>query len=221
VSGTGAALALSLFVATCSSILILPVAASIGYGLQREKLGTAARWLTSLPLSLPPLATGVLLLWLFSPLYPPGALLHRLGLNPILTIYAAVLASALVSLPLVVQACEAAWAGFPEEAMSEARGLGATPRLVWMRIALPQLAPGFLRAFLIGFQRSLGEFGATLLVAGSIPGRTQTLPLALFAASEGGRTSEAAQLLGWSLLLALVCVALTQGLERRWRREKS
>lgn len=220
-SGAWAALALSLFVATCSSVLTLPLASWIGYGLQREKLGTASRWLISLPLSLPPLATGVMLLWLFSPLYPPGALLQKLGLNPILTIYAAVLASAVVSLPLVVQACEAAWAGFPEQAMWEARGLGATPRQVWTQIALPQLAPGLLRAFLIGFQRSLGEFGATLLVAGSIPGRTQTLPLALFAASEGGRTGEAAQLLAWSLLLALVCVALTHSLERRWRRGKS
>lgn len=203
--------------ATTSAALVLPPAVLLGYGLQREKLGTFWRWLISLPLSLPPLASGVILLWFFSPLWPVGAWLHRAGLNPVLTIYGAMMASALVSLPLVVQACEAAWALFSREAALEARGLGATPRQVLLWIAIPQLGPGLLRAYLVGFQRSLGEFGATLLVAGSIPGKTQTLPLALFAATEAGRTSETVEILGWSLLLALVCVAWVQSLDRYLR----
>ena len=94
------AIQLSLLVAFVSSSLLLPLAAWLGYLLDRGKLKTLARWWLSLPLSLPPLASGVLLLWLFSPLWPVGAWFSQHGMNPVLTWYGAVLASSLVALPL-------------------------------------------------------------------------------------------------------------------------
>lgn len=204
------AIQLSLLVALVSSTLLLPMATIVGYQLQRGRLGVLARWCLSLPLSLPPLASGVLLLCLFSPLWPVGAWFAEHGMNPILTWYGAVLASSLVALPLAVEAGEAAWHRFPEEMVWEARSLGADPARVWREVGLPQVAPGLMRAWAIAFQRSLGEFGATLLVAGNIPGQTQTLPLALFVASESGNYGDALRLLGWSLLLALVAASLVQ-----------
>lgn len=210
------AIQLSLLVAFVSSTLLLPIATGLGYLLQRGRLGVMARWCISLPLSLPPLASGLLLLWLFSPLWPVGAWFAEHGMNPILTWYGAVLASSLVALPLAVEAGESAWQRFPEEMMWEARGLGADPARVWREIGLPQVAPGLVRAWAVAFQRSLGEFGATLLVAGNIPGQTQTLPLALYVASESGNHAEAARLLGWSVLLALVAASLVQ-----WNRERA
>ncbi|MFN8610078.1 MAG: ABC transporter permease subunit [Vulcanimicrobiota bacterium] len=204
------AIQLSLLVAVLSASLLLPVAAWLGYLLDRGRLRALARWWLSLPLSLPPLASGVLLLWFFSPLWPVGAWFSRNGLNPVLTWYGAVLASCLVALPLAAEAAEAAWRDFPAEMMLEARSLGAPPARVWREIGLPQVAPGLMRAWAIAFQRSLGEFGATLLVAGNIPGQTQTLPLALYTASESGNQSEAARLLGWSLLLGLLGASLAQ-----------
>ena len=210
------AIQLSLLVAFVSATLLLPVATGLGYLLQRGRLGVLARWFLSLPLSLPPLASGLLLLWLFSPLWPVGAWFAEHGMNPILTWYGAVLASSLVALPLAVEAGEAAWQRFPEEMMWEARGLGAVPSRVWREVGLPQVAPGLVRAWAIAFQRSLGEFGATLLVAGNIPGQTQTLPLALYVASESGNYAEAARLLGWSVLLALCAASVVQ-----WNRERA
>ncbi|MBN9415559.1 hypothetical protein ABS71_11780 [bacterium SCN 62-11] len=210
------AIQLSLLVAFVSSTLLLPIATGLGYLLQRGRLGVVARWFLSLPLSLPPLASGLLLLWLFSPLWPVGAWFAEHGMNPILTWYGAVLASSLVALPLAVEAGEAAWQRFPEEMMFEARGLGADPARVWREVGLPQVAPGLVRAWAIAFQRSLGEFGATLLVAGNIPGQTQTLPLALYVASESGNYAEAARLLGWSVLLALCAASVVQ-----WNRERA
>ena len=210
------AIQLSLLVAFVSSSLLLPLAAWLGYLLDRGKLKTLARWWLSLPLSLPPLASGVLLLWLFSPLWPVGAWFSQHGMNPVLTWYGAVLASSLVALPLAVEAGESAWQRFPAEMAWEARGLGADPHRVWREVGLPQVAPGLFRAWAIAFQRSLGEFGATLLVAGNIPGQTQTLPLALYTASESGNHGQAAALLGWSLMLALLAASLAQ-----WTRSRA
>ncbi|MBX3167837.1 MAG: ABC transporter permease subunit [Candidatus Eremiobacteraeota bacterium] len=204
------AIQLSLLVAFVSSTLLLPIATLLGYWLQRGRLGVLARWCLSLPLSLPPLASGVLLLCLFSPLWPVGAWFAEHGMNPVLTWYGAVLASSLVALPLAVEAGEAAWQSFPEEMVWEARSLGAEPARAWREVGLPQVAPGLVRAWAVAFQRSLGEFGATLLVAGNIPGQTQTLPLALYVASESGNYGEAGRLLGWSLLLALLAASLVQ-----------
>jgi len=210
------AIQLSLLVATLSSTLLLPLATLLGYKLQRGGLGVVTRWWLSLPLSLPPLASGVLLLWLFSPLWPVGAWFTEHGLNPVLTWYGAVLASSLVALPLAVEAAEAAWQGYTREMAWEARSLGATPARAWREVGLPQVAPGLVRVWAVAFQRSLGEFGATLLVAGNIPGQTQTLPLALYVASESGNSGEAAFLLGWSLLLALLAATVAQ-----WARSRS
>ena len=213
-----APLSLSLIVATCSSLLVL-LPALLGYGLQRGLLGWGWRWLLSLPLALPPLVSGVALLWFFSPLWPLGAWLTAHGWNPVLTLVGAVLAAALVSLPLAVAAGEDAWAQVPAELLSEARGLGACRREAIRGVALPLLLPGVSRCWLISFQRALGEFGATLLVAGNSPGRTQTLPLALYSAAESGQHALALQLLGWSVGLSLLCVGAAAWLSRRaWRR---
>ncbi len=168
-----------------------------------------------LPMVFPPTITGYLLLVLFGRRSPVGALLAQLGLSVVFTWVAAVIASFVVSLPLMFQNCKAALRGVDPLLENAARTLGLIESRIFLRITLPLAVPGILSGTALSFARALGEFGATLMLAGNIPGRTQTIPLALYSAVEGGRSVEANILLGVTVALSFGLIAVVSIYERR------
>ena len=184
----------------------------------------AARWMTSrawasstrgrflglidgiftLPLVLPPTVVGFLLLLLLGRNSPIGQLLELLGISIIFTWAAVVIAATVVSFPLMYKTSLAALEQVNPMLVSAARTLGASEWRIFWQILLPLTWPGLLAGTILSFARSLGEFGATLMVGGSIPGVTQTVPIALFFAAESGQ-------MGVALAWVLVMVAVSLG----------
>jgi len=217
------AVRLSLQVATCSALANLPLAVAAGYFLARRSF--AGKWfieaLIDLPLVLPPVVTGYLLLVCFAPRGPIGALLmHAFGVKIVLTWLGAVLASAVVSFPLMVRAVRLAFQGVDPRLEMAARGLGAGRWTAFLTVSLPLARRGLLAAWMLGFARSLGEFGATIMVAGNIAGSTQTIPLAIYGlATRVDGMDQAWRLVALSILLACGALVVSEYLERRRPRD--
>ncbi|MDP2211486.1 MAG: molybdate ABC transporter permease subunit [Candidatus Aquicultor sp.] len=138
------------------------------------------------PLVLPPSVAGFLLLVLLGKYGPVGKVLDMMGIQVIFSWYAAVIASAVVALPLIYQSVKAALEQVQPELEQAARTLGASEATVLRTVTLPLAWPGFVAGTVLAFARSLGEFGATLMISGNIPGETQTIPLAIYTASQSG-----------------------------------
>ena len=139
----------------------------------------------TLPLVLPPVVTGFLLLLLIGRQGPFGRFLSdTLDVQIIFTPYAAVLAGTVVAFPLMYQSTKAAFQSIDTHLEDAARTLGATERRVFFTVTLPLARHGLVSGLVLSFSRALGEFGATIMVAGNIPGKTQTLPLAIYFAAE-------------------------------------
>jgi molybdate transport system permease protein len=162
--------------------------------------------LVSLPLVMPPVATGLLLLLLFAPRGPFGRMLARLGVEVVFTWKAVVLAMAVMGLPLFIRTARAGFEQVDRRYEMVAATLGATPLRVFFTISLPLAAPAVSAATVLGFARALGEFGATIMIAGSIPGATRTLSVAIYSFAETGRDREAALLLGISAAIAFAAL---------------
>lgn len=213
------ALWLSFKVAICSATVALPLAVAVGYLLARASF--VGKWLmelvVDLPLVLPPVVTGYLLLVAFAPHGPLGALLlSALGIKIVFTWLGAALASALVSFPLMVRAVRLAFQGVDPRLEMAARGLGAGRLAAFFTVSLPLARRGLVAAWMLGFARSLGEFGATIMVAGNIEGKTRTIPLAIYAlANRPDGIDQAWRLVGLSVLLACAALAASEWLERR------
>jgi len=207
---------LSLRVASIATLFTFVVGLFLARVMTRKKRALAGLWeaLILMPMVLPPTILGYLLLLFFGKHGPAGILLDRLGSPVIFTWVAAVIASVVVSLPLMYQSCKAALRGVDAQYENAGRTLGLGERRIFHRITLPLAAPGIISGTVLSFARALGEFGATLMVAGNIPGRTQTIPLALYSAVEGGRTGEARLLLGVTVALAFVLVLIVGYCER-------
>jgi molybdate transport system permease protein len=192
----------------------------VGLGLSRffttHRVPLRRIWeaLILLPLVFPPTITGYLLLVLLGKRGPLGGILAQAGLSVVFTWSAAVIASFVVSIPLMYQNCKAALLGVELQYAQAARTLGVSEGRIFRRIILPIAAPGILSGAALSFARALGEFGATLMVAGNIPGRTQTIPLALYSAVEGGRSAEANTLLLVTVVLSFGLVAVVGWCER-------
>lgn len=140
-----------------------------------------------LPMVLPPSVTGYgLLILLGKRSFIGGFLYKSFGASLIFTLGAACIASYIVSLPLMYQSCKAAFVNVDKTYENTARTLGASESRVFFKVTLPLSWPGILSGIVLSFARALGEFGATLMVAGNIPGKTQTIPLAIYFAVEGG-----------------------------------
>lgn len=219
---TWSAVALSLRVSAVAVALSLPFAVAIAYALARWH--SRARWfvdvLVNLPLVLPPVVTGYLLLVLLGRRGPLGAFLYdTLGIRVAFTWQAAAIAAAVVGFPLMVRAIRLAFQGIDPRLEAAARSLGASPLAAFFTVSLPLATRGIAAGAVLAFARGLGEFGATIVVAGNIPGLTQTIPLAVYSRIQRpGGEAEA-----WPLVLlsvALACAALAAGewLEYRERR---
>jgi molybdate transport system permease protein len=164
---------------------------------------------------LPPVAVGLFLLLLLGPRGPLGSVWRALGVELVFTWWAAALAAAVVGLPLLVRACEQAFAEVDVRFEQVARSLGAGRLATFLRVSLPLARRGVLYGVLLAFTRALGEFGATALVAGIIPGRTETLALGIWARVQLGDDRGALLLCGVSFALALVAMWIAEGWLRR------
>lgn len=207
---------LSLRVASLATLFTFATGLFLARVMTRKRRALAGLWeaLILMPMVLPPTILGYLLLLFFGKHGPAGILLDRIGSPVIFTWGAAVIASVVVSLPLMYQSCKAALRGVDAQYENAGRTLGLGERRIFHRITLPLAAPGIISGTVLSFARALGEFGATLMLAGNIPGRTQTIPLALYSAVEGGRDAEARLLLGVTVALAFVLVLIVGCCER-------
>ncbi|HVR97800.1 MAG TPA: molybdate ABC transporter permease subunit [Thermoanaerobaculia bacterium] len=171
--------------------------------------------LVALPLVMPPVATGLILLKLLGRRGPLGAWLERAGLEVVFTWRGVVIAMAVMSFPLLVRAARVAFEEVPPRLEQIARTLGASDARVFFTITLPLAARGILGGTLLAFARALGEFGATILVAGSIPGRTTTLSISIYQAVQLGKDTDAWRLLAVSVVIAFAAVWASEWFLRR------
>ena len=169
----------------------------------------------SLPLVMPPVATGLVLLLLFAPRGPIGSLLQSAGIEVVFTWRAVVLAMTLMGLPLFVRTVRAGFEQVDQRYEAVASTLGAAPARVFTTITLPLAFPAILAGAMLGFARALGEFGATIMIAGSIPGATRTLAVAIYSFTDTGRDREALMLVGVSAAIAFVALWLSNYLSSR------
>ncbi|HEV2147633.1 MAG TPA: molybdate ABC transporter permease subunit [Longimicrobiaceae bacterium] len=169
-----------------------------------------------LPLVLPPVVTGFLLLVLLGRNGPVGALLERaFGVQLVFTLHAAVLAAAVVSFPLMYMSAKAAFQAVDRRLEDAARTLGAGEARVFATVTLPLAWPGLVAGTTLAFARALGEFGATVMVAGNIPGETTTVPLAIYFAADAGEMRTAG---AYALLISAASMAMVVGLNAWTRR---
>jgi molybdate transport system permease protein len=185
---------LSLRVASLALAIVAPVglALALVQARARYRLRHVVDACILLPLVLPPSVVGFFLLLVFGRRGPVGGLLYRaFGASITFTPAAAVIASAVVALPILVKTAQPAFESVPVDLESVARTLGLSPASVLLRVTLPSAWRGVLAAIVLGFARALGEFGATLMFAGNFPGRTNTMPLEIFTASQMGDDARA------------------------------
>lgn len=168
------------------------------------------------PLVLPPTVVGFLLLLLFGKNGPVGQLLRPLGFSLVFTWYAAVVTATVVAFPLMYRTTLGAFEQLDRSLLQVAQTLGASNWKIFWRILLPLALPGVLAGLTLAFARALGEFGATLMLAGNIPGQTQTIPMAIYFAVEGGRPADA-----WFWVLVIMSLSLSGiGLANLWERKR-
>ncbi len=215
------ALTLSLRVALWSVLTSLPAGLLVAWMLaRREFFGKSAlNAIVHLPLVLPPVVVGYLLLVLLGREGPLGRLLYDLfGFGLPFTWEGAALAAAVMAFPLMVRAMRLSLEGVDRRLEAAARTLGASPFDVFLTITLPLMAPGIVVGALLGFARSLGEFGATITFAANIPGETRTLPLALYTLTQTpGGEGAALRLAALSVALSLAALAASEYAARRLR----
>ncbi len=207
------ALALSLKVATWATLLNAVLGVAAGYALARLRFPgrELCDAVLTLPLVLPPTVLGYYLLVLVGRQGPLGAWLKdSFGVSLIFTWQGAVLAATVVAFPLVLKSARAAFESVEPQFEQAARVLGLSEWAVFFRVTLPLAWRGILAGLLLTFARALGEFGATLMVAGSIPGRTQTLSVAIYEAVQAGQDATANLLVAITSLTCIL-VLLTVG----------
>jgi len=200
------ALRLSALVGVAATLLVMPPAIAMGRWLAvasfRGKVLVETALL--LPLVLPPVVTGYALLVLFGRRGPLGPLLDGLGMPVVFTWRACVIASAVMAFPLAYRACRTAFEAVDPRLPAAARTLGASRLDAFFTVTLPLARGGVLAAMVLSFARSVGEFGATIVLAGNIEGETRTLPVAVFQEIQSRGADDV-----WRL--ALLCILLATG----------
>lgn len=190
------------------------IAAALGLARYRGPGKGAIETLLSLPLILPPTAVGILLLELLGRRAPLGAWLAARGVEVLFTWKAVLLATAVMSFPLLVRSARTAFEEVDPRLVGIARTLGHGPFAAFFRVTLPLAWRGVMAGIVLAFSRALGEFGATVMIAGNIPGKTQTLALAIFQDNQIGRDDRALVLAGVTVALAFTMLWLTEWVTR-------
>lgn len=205
------------WVSVLSTLVILPFGVAVAWLLARCAWPgkSLVETFVSLPLVMPPVATGLILLQLFGRRGCIGGWLHNhLDLDIVFTWRGVLIALGVMSFPLLVRSARVAFEGVNPRLEQIARTLGAGNFRVFCTITLPLASRGIIGGSLLAFARALGEFGATIMVAGNIPGKTSTLSLAIFQSVQLGQDPQAYRLLGVSVVLAFAAVWCSEWLLR-------
>jgi len=205
-----------------ATIINVPIAVIIGFLISRNKIpGTIFLDIAvSLPMAVPPVVIGFLLLLLLGRDGPIGKILYDLfEADIVFTWIAAVIASSIVSFPLVARASITAIGEIDEKLEHAARTLGASQIRVLLTITIPLAYRGILAGTLLGFVRAMSEFGATIIVAGNIPGKTQTIPLAIYTSVQIRDDTNAIMLTIFSITLAILTLLVHNWLVTKTRKE--
>lgn len=211
-------LGLTFGLAALAVLVSLPFATWLAWMLARKQWPgkPIAETLAMLPLVMPPVATGLILLKLFGKRGPIGSWLSgSFGIEVIFTWKAVVLALAVMSFPLLVRSLRTAFEDIPAHLEAAGRSLGGSDWRVFRRLSLPLARRGIIAGILLAFARAIGEFGATIMVAGFIPGLTETLSLSIYRSVQTGDDSRAMMLAGVSALIAFVAVFVSARLSPR------
>lgn len=209
------------WVSALSTLLILPFGLGVAWLLARYQWPAKSLLETfiSLPLVMPPVATGLILLQILGRRGAIGGFLHnQLGFDIVFTWRGVMVALSIMSFPLFVRSARVAFEEINPRLEQIARTLGASDVRVFCTITLPLASRGILGGMLLAFARALGEFGATIMVAGNIPGQTSTLSLAIYQHVQLGQDSSAFRLLGVSVALAFAAVWWSEWLLRGKRK---
>ena len=204
---------LSIQTSLASTIVILPFGIGLGWTLVRTDFWGkgVVEALVQLPLVLPPVVTGYFLLLLLGPKGIIGEWFHAMGITIAFSWYAAVIASATVSLPLMVRSIQVSLRAIDTRLEDTARTLGASEKAIFWAITLPLARPGIIAGSVLAFARSLGEFGATIIFAGNIAGETQTIPLAIFQSIHQPDGMEKAQILVFAaIVFSYACMLFSE-----------
>lgn len=198
----------TLGVSAAAIVASLPFGLALGWCLARKQWPGKAlvETLVMLPLVVPPVVTGLVLLKLFGRKGPFGALLERWGIEIIFTWKAVVLALAIMAFPLLLRCIRTAFEEVPRHLEEAAATLGKTPWQVFSRVSVPLARRGIAAGLVLGFARALGEFGATMMVAGLIPGVTETVPLAIYRSFHAGNDERVWMLAGVSAVIAFIAL---------------
>jgi molybdate transport system permease protein len=213
------AIRLSLRVATVATVASLPAGLFVAYALARWRFPgkTLLDGLVHLPLVLPPVVTGYLLLVLFGRRGPIGALLEQtLGIVFSFRWTGAALAAGVMGFPLLVRAIRLSFESADRRLESAAQTLGASKALVFLTVTVPLAAPGILAGLVLAFAKALGEFGATITFVSNIPGETRTLPSAIYTFTQvPDGDAGAARLVAVAIVLSLGALVISELLARR------
>ena len=218
------AVVLSLKVALWATVLSLPLAIAVAYALARGRFWGHGllNGLVHLPLVLPPVVTGYLLLIFFGLQGLGGQLLEAIGLPLAFRWTGAVLAAAIMAFPLVVRAVRLSIEAVDPRLEAAAATLGASPLRVFFTVTLPMAMPGVLAGAVLGFAKAMGEFGATITFVSNIPGETQTLPSAVYSFLQvPGGESAAVKLVIIAVVVSMGALLLSEWLARRMARKVS
>ena len=216
------AIILSLWVAAVSVFFSLPFATGVAFLLARRIFWGHGllNALVHLPLVLPPVVTGYLLLVAFGRQGIFGSMLDALGLQLAFTSAGAAFAAAVMAFPLIVRAIRLAIEAVDSKLEEAASTLGASPLRVFGFVTLPLILPGVLAGAVVGFAKALGEFGATITFVSNIPGETQTIASAIYAFLQvPGQEAAVGRMIGFSILLSFGALLLSEVLARRMVRK--
>jgi len=211
---------LSLKIATIATVFSFVLGVFFAYILNRKRIPGKSFWetLLILPMVLPPSVTGYLLLIAFGKRgFIGGFLLENFEIQIVFTWVAAVIASCIVSLPLMYQNAKSAFISLDPVYEQAARTLGSSEWKIFRTVIFPLAWPGVISGIVLSFARAIGEFGATLMVAGNIPGKTQTIPTAIYFAVESGKTELANRLV---LIMTIFSFVLIFGLNA-WLKKRN
>jgi len=209
---------ISLRAATLSSAIVFvlgTVVARLCYTMEGRR-ATIVDTILTLPLVLPPTVLGFFLLVLFGRNGPIGILLARMGQKAVVFSWkATVIAATVVSFPLMYRSARGALRQIDQELLWAGRTLGMSEWKLFVRVMVPEAWPGLMAGLALSFSRSLGEFGATLMIAGNIPGKTQTMPMAIYFATAGGDMRMAWIWVGIIVVISCGSLALTTHFDSR------